>query len=67
MSGEGEIWTYNFAVFEGTESFLPFRSALPVGTAAADFPVILPETGGEARLSDYWRERDLLIEFGSLT
>ena len=67
MSRQAEIEAYNYAVFEGTESFLPFRTVLPVGSVAADFPVILPETEGEARLSDYWRDRDLLIEFGSLT
>ena len=62
-----EIGAYNYTEFVGTDDFLPFRKVLPVGSMAADFPVILPETGREVKLSDYWRERDLVIEFGSLT
>lgn len=58
---------YNYPIFEGTDDFLAFRTALPVGSVAPDAPVIDAATGREGRLSDHWRGRDLLIEFGSLT
>ncbi len=62
-----EAEAYNYASFEGTDDFLAFRTALPVGSAAPDVAVTLAETGEPARLSDFWRDRDLLVEFGSLT
>jgi hypothetical protein len=62
-----ECEAYNYATFEGTDDFLAFRTALPVGSAAPDAEVIVADGGEPARLSEYWRERDLLIEFGSLT
>ena len=58
---------YNYRAFEGTDDFLAFRTALPVGSAAPDFAATLAEDGRAVRLSDYWRGRDLLVEFGSLT
>jgi hypothetical protein len=67
MAEHDEIDHYNYATFEGTDDFLAFRTALPVGSRAPDFPVVVAETGKEAMLSDYWRDHDLLIEFGSLT
>ncbi len=67
MNLQAEIEAYNYAVFVGTDDFLPFRTILPVGSQAPDFPAILVTTGREVRLSDYWQDRDLLIEFGSLT
>jgi hypothetical protein len=59
--------TYNYTTFEGKEDFAGFRTTLQVGSAAPDFSSILLETGQPVRLSDYWREHDLVIEFGSLT
>jgi hypothetical protein len=59
--------TYNYAAFEGTDDFLAFRTALPVGSAAPDVEVVPLDTEAPVRLSDLWREQDLLIEFGSLT
>ncbi len=58
---------YNYTIFEGKEDFVRFRTILQVGSAAPDFTATLLETGQPARLSDYWRERDVVIEFGSLT
>lgn len=67
MDTQSGIEKYNYAVFEGSESFLDFRTVLQIGSAAPDFEATLLETGEPARLSGYWRERDVLIEFGSLT
>jgi hypothetical protein len=58
---------YNYAEFIGGDDFLAFRTALPVGSAAPDVAVTLAATGEPGRLSDYWRDTDLVIEFGSLT
>lgn len=64
-----EIASYNYATFEASEEdvFPGFRNALPVGSAAPDAVVTVASTGQTARLSDYWRGHDLVIEFGSLT
>ena len=64
---DAAVEAYNYSTFEGTDDFLAFRTALPVGSVAPDASVIEAVTGREGRLSDYWRGRDLLIEFGSLT
>ena len=58
---------YNYPTFVGDDDFLAFRHALPVGSQAPDVPVVVAATGETARLSDFWRDADLLIEFGSLT
>ncbi len=65
--GDRVMETYNYATFEGTDDFLAFRTALPVGSAAPDFEVVVADTGQPARLRDFWQDGDLLIEFGSLT
>jgi hypothetical protein len=62
-----EIAGYNYATFEGTDDFLAFRRALPVGSPAPDVTTTAADTGEPVRLSDYWRDGDLLVEFGSLT
>lgn len=62
-----DVEAYNYAAFEGTEDFLGFRTVLPVGSAAPDFTAILLETGEEVAVSRYWRETDVVIEFGSFT
>jgi hypothetical protein len=69
MDERQEIEGYNYATFEASEDavFPGFRNALPVGSAAPDIAVTVADSGLPARLSDYWRERDLVIEFGSLT
>ena len=58
---------YNYTIFQPKEDFIAFRTILQVGSPAPDFTATLLETGQPVRLSDYWQERDLLIEFGSLT
>ena len=62
-----QLEAYNYSVFEAKEDFVGFRSILKVGMPAPDFTTTLLETGEQVRLSDYWREREVLIEFGSLT
>ena len=62
-----EIDPYNYTIFEAKEDFVGFRTVLQVGSAAPDFSATLLETGQPVRLSDYWRERDVLVEFGSFT
>ena len=59
--------TYNYAEFVGDDDFLAFRTALPVGSAAPEVAITVAATGERGRLSDYWREADGVIEFGSLT
>ncbi len=61
------IEAYNYAVFDGSENFLDFRTMLHVGSPAPDFEATLLETGQPVRLSEHWRGRDVLLEFGSLT
>jgi len=67
MDQPDQIEAYNYATFEGTDDFLAFRRALPVGSPAPDVTATVADTGEPVRLSDYWRDRDLLVEFGSLT
>ena len=67
MDGQAAIERYNYATFEGTDDFLAFRTALPVGSAAPDVDVMVADSGEPARLGDFWRDHDLVIEFGSLT
>lgn len=60
-------YKYNYAEFTGDDDFLAFRTALPVGSPAPDVVVTVAATGAPGHLSDYWRDADLVIEFGSLT
>ena len=59
--------TYNYTIFEGQGDFESFPLGPRVGSPAPDFPAVLLDTGQAVRLSDYWRERDVLVEFGSFT
>lgn len=61
------LTTYNYTVFEGQGDYQTFPTPWQPGTQAPDGTAILLETGQPVRLSDYWRERDVLIEFGSYT
>lgn len=67
MSDQKEVEAYNYAEFVGGDSFLAFRTVLPVGSSAPDFQALPLDSGQAVHLSDYWRKGDLLIEFGSLT
>ena len=59
---------YNYAAFQGGESdFMAFRTKLPVGSAAPDIAATLLESGQPVQLSDYWRNGDVGVEFGSRT
>ncbi len=66
MAEQAEFEQYNYSDFVGSD-FLPFRTHLPVGSSAPDFQAVLLETGQAVRLSEYWKQNDLVIEFGSLT
>jgi hypothetical protein len=66
MADQTEIEIYNYSDFVSSD-FLPFRTHLPVGSSAPDFQAIMLETGHTVRLSDYWKNNDLVVEFGSLT
>ncbi len=67
MTDQHDSKVYNYSTFEGQEDFAGFRTLLQVGSRAPDFPAILLSTGETVELSDYWRERDVVIEFGSHT
>jgi len=67
MTNQQEIEEYNYSVFEGKEDFAGFRTHLQVGSPAADFPATELQSVKTVKLSDYWREQDVVIEFGSHT
>lgn len=58
---------YNYNVFEGQGDYETFPTPWHALSSAPDCSAILLDTGQPVRLSDYWRERDVLIEFGSYT
>ncbi|CAN5731235.1 hypothetical protein BH23CHL5_BH23CHL5_25770 [soil metagenome] len=67
MSNDAEVSMYNYRKFIGDDDFAAFRSALHGGDQALDGTVIVASTGESRKLSSFWRGRDLIIEFGSLT
>ena len=67
MTASDELGNYNYSVFLGSENFMDFRTLLPVGSLAPDFPATLLESGLPVKFSDYWKKSDVLIEFGSFT
>ena len=65
---ETAVALYNYEAFNGGESdFMAFRSKLPVGAPAPDFTAVALDSGEKVQLRDYWKEGDVVIEFGSLT
>jgi hypothetical protein len=63
-----ELETYNYAHFSSAgDHFNAFKSLNRVGTTAPDFRGVLLSTGESTAISSFWRDRDVLIEFGSLT
>lgn len=66
MPLEADVQSYNYTDFVGSD-FLPFRTILPVGSKAPSFNGVLLETGKSVELSEYWRQSDVFLEFGSLT
>lgn len=67
MSNQKEVEAYNYEEFVGGDSFLAFRTLLPVGSPAPDFQASLLDSGKPVQISEYWKKGDVLIEFGSLT
>ncbi len=59
--------TYNYSIFNGQGDFEDFPNMLRAGALAPDFAATLLGTGQTVHLSDYWRQRDLVVEFGSFT
>ena len=65
---ETAVALYNYKAFMGGESdFMAFRSKLPVGSPAPNFTAVALDSGDKVQLQDYWKEGDVVIEFGSLT
>lgn len=59
--------SYNYSIFNGQGDFENFPAVLRTGERAPDFSATLLETGQITRLSDYWSQHDLVVEFGSFT
>ena len=65
---ETAVALYNYEAFMGGKSdFMAFRSKLPIGSPAPDFTAVALDSGEKVQLRDYWKDGDLVIEFGSLT
>ncbi len=61
---------YNYADFilrREIPLFEAFREQMHVGDGAPDFDLTLLDDGKRVRLSDYWTEGALVVEFGSFT
>lgn len=65
---------YNYETFDGhvergedEVEFGGFMDRLHVGDSAPDAVLTDLGTGGQLRLSQLWRARDVVIEFGSFT
>ena len=57
---------YNFEHW-GAHIREDFRASPAAGTEAPDFTVTRLDNGDQAQMSDFWAERDVLMEFGSRT
>ena len=67
-TAETAVALYNYEAFMGGEAdFMAFRSKLPIGSPAPDFTAVALDSGEKVQLRDYWKDGDLVIEFGSLT
>ncbi len=61
---------YNYGTFPldmTGDEFTNFPDFLHVGGKAPDGDLVDIATGQTVRLSDYWREGPLMVEFGSIT
>ena len=61
---------YNYSTFPLTmsaEGFTEFPNFLHVGQKAPDSELTDVATGERVRLSDYWKNGPLMVEFGSIT
>ena len=65
---ETAVALYNYEAFMGGESdFMAFWSKLPIGSPAPDFTAVALDSEERVQLRDYWKDGDVVIEFGSLT
>ncbi|MQA85736.1 MAG: hypothetical protein GEV03_14210 [Streptosporangiales bacterium] len=69
-----DLKSYNYAHFdehiaEGAErgAATAFRDSFRVGERAEDFALLRLNDGARVELSDYWRSKPLVMEFGSFT
>lgn len=74
MNDPVDLAKYNYARFdehiaEGgeQEADAAFRRAFRAGERAADFSLQRLDDGAQVRLSDLWRSKPLVMEFGSFT
>ncbi len=61
---------YNYASFPLTmsdEDFARFPGLMKAGQPALDGELVNAADGGTVKLSDYWSEGPLVMEFGSIT
>ncbi len=61
---------YNYASFPLTmsdEDFARFPGLMKAGDPAPDGELVDAADGRAVKLSDYWREGPLVVEFGSIT
>ncbi len=73
-AGEPGPAGYNYAYFDqhvaaGTDSEdeAAFRASFRAGDQAEDFTLLRLDDGVQVKLSDLWRSKPLVMEFGSFT
>ncbi len=67
---EEEMSEYNYASFPLTmsdEDFARFPGLMKAGQPAPDGELVNAADGRTVKLSDYWSEGPLVVEFGSIT
>lgn len=69
-----DLATYNYAHFDQhvlsgghREDEAAFRASFRAGDQAADFALPRLDDGAPVRLSELWRDKPLVMEFGSFT
>lgn len=69
-----DLVSYNYAHFDQhiaehgeQEMTTAFRSSFRVGERAADFSLVRLDDDAQVTLSDLWRSKPLVMEFGSFT
>jgi hypothetical protein len=73
-TGEPDSADYNYAYFDqhvasGTDSAdeAAFRGSFRAGDPAEDFTLLRLDDGARVKMSDLWRSKPLVMEFGSFT
>ena len=71
---DGNPDRYNYAYFDqhvasgaDGEDEAAFRASFRAGEQAGDFALLRLDDGTQVKLSDLWRSRPLVMEFGSFT